>query len=405
MRSGFLRVILSADEGLAGGGAAAGDAGEKDIAHAGGARIVAAVDHHDLMRADFFDGDPLQVVAVRCGNERGAGFLVFAGGGHAKRVGLAGEGLDVRVERLELDEDALAEAAAEEFGGDGAAGAVREAGEVLGRDGGLGSVGHRRSPRKCSRGLEEGARIAEGEGEEALAPGGEGEEALAPGGEVGKRHVVGAEEPVIADGAIGVDGGGHVHVAFVGEGFVEIAVAAFDVADVNHEDAFVGTELGDRLPDDSVRVGRHLGDGALAEVEAVAGVCGIEVEEAAHAFAQSGGEDLFGEPREGVPGLGFGDAAGSCGGDLAAGFGCAEGVRGLVGFGAVIGGAEGAATDAAAAFDGAGAGDADHLEVVFEGADPAVGGGADIGADGFGGNRRRVRGDGCCRAGWRRRRG
>ena len=130
-----LRTVTEGAVGDHAHDAASHHPGQEHVAHGGGARVVTAVDHHHLPRPRLLHRHPLQVAGVRAWGQGRVGLLVLPRGDHAHRVGLAREGGQVRVQRLEPDEEALLEAEPEELRRDRAGGAAREARQLVGGDG------------------------------------------------------------------------------------------------------------------------------------------------------------------------------------------------------------------------------------------------------------------------------
>lgn len=83
--------------------------------------------------------------------------------------------------------------------------------------------------------------------------------------------MVGHEHVLVADFLVGLDGFDHVDVTLVGVDLDEVVAVAADVAEVDVEDLVAGAEVADDVVDLGSGVGEHLGDGSLAEVEAVVG--------------------------------------------------------------------------------------------------------------------------------------
>jgi hypothetical protein len=83
------------------------------------------------------------------------------------------------------------------------------------------------------------------------------------------RHVVGHHHALVADFLQGPHDRDHVHVAFVGEDFLEVVAAATDVADVDVEDLLPRAEVADDVVDLGRRLLQHLGGRAQAQVQPV----------------------------------------------------------------------------------------------------------------------------------------
>src|SRR5204862_112094 len=71
------------------------------------------------------------------------------------------------------------------------------------------------------------------------------------------------------DVTVGAQRARHVHIAIVGEGLREFEKAAADVAEVDIEDFPAAAKPADHVVDFLARLLEHLGNGALAKIDAV----------------------------------------------------------------------------------------------------------------------------------------
>ena len=81
--------------------------------------------------------------------------------------------------------------------------------------------------------------------------------------------MIGTQRSLVAASLIGLDGFEHVDVPFVRKHFLEVEVAAANVAKVNHEYPARRREFLDDRDHVVARLREHLGDRALAEIESV----------------------------------------------------------------------------------------------------------------------------------------
>src|ERR1039457_1287977 len=85
------------------------------------------------------------------------------------------------------------------------------------------------------------------------------------------RQVIRHDHAVVTNLFVDAHGLDHIHVAFVGKGFTEIEEAALDISEVNVEHLVPLAEVADDVKNFHARLLQHLGDGPLAEVQAMVG--------------------------------------------------------------------------------------------------------------------------------------